>query len=241
MNRIGMMATYPARWDSLLEMLPTVLGQLEQLYIYCNQYQRGRTDKLIRWIEDQNFECRVTLINSETENSDMQDMGKFWKLGDVEGYVFLLDDDLKYPADYCESHIKTINLHQCITTVHGREIKTCPLENYFADTLSHHYRNQLKEPKPVHIAGTGTVAFNTDYLPDSFRSNTVSMIWYKGMADIWFAMQVKSHELEIRCVPRPNGWLTDTRKSDEADTLYDKTLKDNSRHCSILNKYDWND
>lgn len=236
MNNIGLLATYPPRKKCLLESLPTILPQLDLLYIYCNQYGRKQLRELVEWAGSQESGCQVTLIDSKAEHSDIKDMGKFWKLGDVDGYVFLLDDDLAYPPDYCQRHIKAINLHGCITTVHGRIIKNRPLANYFGDTRSIHYRRPLSSPEKVDIAGTGTAAFKSSYLPDSFRPNFVSYSWYRGMADIWFAMQVFSHKLEIRCIPRDSGWLTDV-PADEGSTLYEQAVEDDSRHCAILNKY----
>lgn len=236
---IGMMATYPARRQSLLEMLPSVLSQLDRLYVYCNQYKQTDLLELNHWASNHNTGCTVKLIDPNCSEGDVKDMGKFWALGTVEGFVFLLDDDIRYPKDYTQRHINAIHLHRCITTVHGRKIKRYPLTNYFGDTHSFHYRQALKRPQKVHIAGTGTCAFSTDHVPESLYANGNSMLMYQGMADIWFACQARIHELNVICMPRPSSWLTDIPAAKCSVSLYQETKKDNTKHCKTLNKLIW--
>lgn len=238
MEQTGMMATYPARKNSLLQMLPTVLCQLDQLYIYCNQYTQKDLMELNHWLMNHKNGCVTKLVDAKYTEGNVQDMGKFWALSNQEGYIFLLDDDLMYPKDYCKRHIQAIQLHQGISTVHGRVVQNYPLRDYFKDTKSFHYRQAVKKYIQVDIPGTGTTAFRLSDIKGSIYADTNAMVKYKGMGDIWFACQAKFSGTNIFTLPRQYKWLTDIPQSNSS-SLYHKHKNDTSEHCRILNQLSW--
>lgn len=184
--------------------------------------------------------CIIRLVDPDFADGDVQDMGKFWVIHAVRGYVFMLDDDLLYPQNYCEQHIKVIEQHQAITTVHARWLKCHPINNYYNDTRSLHYRRKCEpETIPVaHIGGTGTVAFSTDYYrPKECARST--MLNFAGLADIYFALHARVASQEIRVLPRPEFWLKDTKAAGGTTSIYVRTRHDTSRHCKLLNGLKW--
>lgn len=239
MKKIGMMATYPARRDSLLECLPTILPQLDTLYIYANQYDISALSKTSRIIAEMSKTCNVKIIDPVFGHGDVKDMGKFWALNSVRGYVFLLDDDLLYPPDYCRTHIKFIEKHKQVSTVHGRFIKEFPLHSYFGNTDSLNYKRAVSTPTVLHIAGTGTVAFSTRYMDALQPVSELTMKKFMGMADIYFACLINQKGKKIIAVPREERWLTDTRKSIGTVSLYVRTRNHTRQHCKRLNAMSW--
>lgn len=238
------MATYPGRYASLLETIPTLLHQLDRLYIYCNQYQTDGMATLISKVAEinQGYGCKVRLIDPDFADGNLRDMGKFWLAHALRGYIFLVDDDLLYPHDYTRKHIEIIEAHQCISTIHARVVTTTPLTKYYSHTKSFHYRQQfgpVETATNAHIAGTGTAAFSTrDFRPTQCHKKT--MEYYAGMADIYFALLAKKNDVKIKVVPRPRMWLRDTKAAVRTTSLYVETRADSRKVCSALNSINWN-
>lgn len=240
MKRIGMMATYPARKESLLECLRTILPQLDVLYLYANEYELSYLVKTTKEIAQICNTCKVKIIDPEFGSGDVKDMGKFWALHSVSGYVFLLDDDFLYPPDYVSKHVFWINRHKKVSTVHGRSLKKrFPISNYFSDTKSLNWRRVLEEPKIVDIAGTGTVAFSTRDVKIKYPVSEAVMIHFMGKADIWFSCQMNRFGMDIIAIPRKQDWLKQTTQSTKTVSLYVQNRHNTSFHCKKINELEW--
>lgn len=243
MKKHGLLATYPARKESLLEMLPTIAPQLDRMYIYCNQYSVESLIDLSRQVAELNkgSGCTIRFVDPSFAEGDIRDMGKFWIVHALRGFIFLIDDDLLYPKNYCQQHINLIEQEQCISAVHVRWIKRLPMSRYYSDTQSLHFRRKLEPGKipTAHIAGTGTVAFHTDH----FRIGNCGrhlLQDYSGMADIFFAMKANEKNVQIKAIPRTEFWLQDTKASHKTTSLYVQTRNDSGKVCNAINKTDWN-
>lgn len=238
----GLLATYPARKQSLLEMIPTIAPQLDRMYIYCNQYPVESLIDLSHNIADltKGSGCTIRLVDPSFAEGDIRDMGKFWIVHALRGYIFLIDDDLMYPKNYCQQHMELIDREECISSVHVRWIKHFPVTKYYSHTQSLHYRRKLDPGKipEAHIAGTGTVAFHTDH----FRIGNCGkhlLQDYSGMADIFFAMKANEKGVPIKAIPRTEFWIQDTKASHKTTSLYVQTRDDSRKVCNAINKTDW--
>lgn len=235
---IGCMATYPARKESLKTTLQTICPQLDRLYLYLNSYKKVDFIHISTYVEQ--FDCEVHLYHAVEKYGDLKDMGKFYPLDDPfnssfepEDFIFLLDDDLIYPEDYCNRHIETIAEFGTITTVHGRMIKRRPMTNYFTDTIPLSFRRFNNKPVKVDIAGTGTVAFKY-YLFD-FEGD-IPFYRFKKMADVYFSCLCKAKGLDILAIARGFEWITGTDNTD-GRSIYLDTRPNTSVQCKIFNHY----
>lgn len=234
MKKIGFMATYPARFKRLMQMLPTVTSQLDRLVIYCNEYTLDGFGFLMDKCKGFAGDCKIQFIDPGFADGDLRDMGKFWSWHRYRGYIFLLDDDLLYPSDYCQRHIKSIQHHQSISTVHGRSLLKWPIENYIKDTKSLHYKRGLDKHFLVDIAGTGTVAFSTkDFQPpevpvSSLRANA-------GMADIYFALLASTRNRAIIATHREANWLADANTPCAKSSLYAEMQHSDTKQVKAIN------
>lgn len=236
MKCIGLMATYPPRRKSLLFTLQCLARQLDEIHIYLNGYTIDDIAELADSI-DQSTNSQnlfVHLVDQGCGDGDLRDMGKFWHLPKEDAFVFLLDDDMWYPADYIDKHIDWITKLRCITSVHGRYIKRYPLTSYFSDTKSVNYKRELTDPLTLDIAGTGTVAFSTDDLQLD-RPTDQQMRDYAGMADIWFSCRSKKAGVRIAAIPRMGNWLKSAPDAGGL-SLYDEMRHRTSVHCQKMNE-----
>ncbi|MFW6100149.1 MAG: hypothetical protein ACOC90_02090 [Bacteroidota bacterium] len=233
--KIGTMATYPARMDSLKETLPLIAPQLDILHLYCNDYTRQQA-RQIKEIAD-----NLIIARSEDLAGDLRDMGKAWPLmRDIsEGiYFFMIDDDLLYPTDYCQRHIEAIEDHKSVSAVHGRQFRLYPIKNYFADTSTIHLTSEQSNYVPLDVGGTGTVAWSTDYTV--IPKQTIDDIRkFKGMCDIWFARIMRDIDAKIYSIPRKKDWITVRAGNDVHKTLGREFSKRSKKHCQFLNEYKW--
>ena len=231
------MASYPARQNSLKETLGTLFHQLDSIYIYLNEYSFQQFTELQDWVLTRKGSCEVLFIQGK---DNIRDIGKFWFMGVVKGYIFFVDDDILYPPNYVREMVRAVKKHKTIITVHGRKIRNLPMFHYFADTESYNYQTALERFDFVDIAGTGTVCYHTDNAPDTFFLYVDSMPKFAGMADIWFACAAKTRGLDIIAIEREEQWLKDAPSSKAAPSLYNEFKTDTNKHCEMLNKI-WTD
>lgn len=234
MKKIGLMATYPARFKRLIQMLPTITKQLDRLVIYCNGYDLDGFGYLLKKAKSLAGDCKVQFIDPAFADGDLRDMGKFWAWHRYRGYIFLIDDDIMYPADYCEQHIKAIEYHHNISTVHGRSLLKWPIETYIGDTKSCNYKRALNEYLSCDIAGTGTVAFSTnDFQPPEVPVSTLRA--NAGMADIYFATLASTRNRDIILIPREPNWLTDATEPCKQRSLYAEMKNSDRQQVKAIN------
>lgn len=232
--KIALLATYPKRYDSLREMLPTILGQVDKIYIYCNQYSTEDYSKLLAWINKVGAGEIVSLILEDEVIGNIRDMGKFYSACYQRGYIFLIDDDLIYPFDYAKKMCKYVDELKTICTVHGRNFKQLPVEDYYLNTQSFHYKRSYSNPVKVSIAGTGTVCFHTNHfrIPKIMNAD---LKFYSGIADIFFAIRAMADKKEIYVVPRPLNWIDNTPSSNMAQSLYLQNKENMPRINRMIN------
>lgn len=234
--KIGCMATYPDRYESLKTTLRSIVPQLDELHLYLNNYSMELFRDLSYYVDG--FDNTVQLYHSVEKFGDLKDMGKFYPLlssfnsFDSDDYIFLLDDDLIYPEDYCQAHIRVIEKHKTVTTVHGRTITNRPMTGLYSHTFAYGFHRYLPEETKVDIAGTGTVAFTHSMLKFEIG---IPMRQFMKMADIYFACLCREKSLDILAIARPERWITETGKAE--GSIYLENRHDTTKHCKILNHY----
>ena len=208
-RRIGTMASFPQRQDSLKAVVTYILPQLDELRIYLNDYEEvpGFLDKP---------KIKVTL--SKDAEGDLRDNGKFHRVPAEDNcYVFSLDDDLAYPPDYVAKMIHHIEMlgRSCIVGVHGVIFPAGEFSRLRQRTVYHFRDRQLGHF--VDLLGTGTAAWHSStFAPalEDFRS--------KGVCDLWFAAAAANHNIPMFSIPRQENWLREHASHEVG--LYKETL-----------------
>lgn len=241
MKKIACIATHPPRKKKFITMLKSICSQMDEIMVYFNDYSDSEVDEIIGEVTAmKRFTSNLTAYKASQYYGDTRDFGKIVCASDVneKAYLFLIDDDIIYPEDYTSRMIKHLKKFKCVSTVHGRIIKTKNLTDYFRDTLSFNYRRALEDPTIVHIPGTGTVAFDTSILTFE-RIGPEEIKRFKGMCDIFVGLKIRELGLPLIAIDRSRYWLKDADPNGEDESLYNES-KDNNQHiCNILNNYKW--
>lgn len=240
MKKIACIATHPPRRKKFITMMKSIGSQMDEIKVYFNDYSNDEVDEIIDEITSKRkFTSKVTPYKALEYYGNTKDFGKIVCASDVneKAYLFLMDDDIIYPEDYTLMMIKNIKRFKCISTVHGRIIKTKNLTDYFRDTLSYNYRRGLEDPTIVHIPGTGTVAFDTEVM--NFRIGAGDINKFKGMCDIYVGLKIRELGLPLIAISRSRYWLKDADPNGDDESIYNETKNDNIHICNILNKYKW--
>ncbi len=204
-RRIGTMASFAARRESLKAVLARILPQLDELRLYLNDYDE---------IPDFALNPAIRVVLGKDAAGDLRDNGKFHDLP-IEGdcYVFTLDDDLHYPHDYVARMIHNIEMlgRTCVVGAHGVIFPRGEFSN-----LDQREVDTFSEPSPGHfvdLLGTGTTAWHSSILHPCLNEFAS-----KGQCDLWFAAAASRRGVALFSVQREQDWLTEHIRHD--DSLY---------------------
>lgn len=218
--RIGCMASFPPRIDSLRVVVEKLLPQLDELRIYLNGYKDVPTFLVNRKIK--------TYLGCN-ELGDIRDNGKFYDTSiESSAYIFTLDDDLEYPEDYVEKLIHHIELfeRQYVVGVHGVIFPETGIKT-LADRQVFYFKKQAKS-RFVDLLGTGTVAWHSSTLKID-----LSEFLSTGMTDVYFADYTHRHQIPLYMVEREEGWLVEIERYE--NSLYRESLKFENNLCDKIN------
>lgn len=197
------LATMPRRHDSLMETLESILPQVDACFI------RRDTDGI-------------------------GDTGKFTLTkGD---YIFRCDDDLIYPDNYVEYMIDKVEQYnrEAVISCHGKVIQEQPVESYYHGKFDkYHFRLNVSEDKPVHLVGTGVLAYHTDTVSlstDEFEA--------PNMADIWFSRHCEQNGIpRVVCKHRAD-WIQLTG-ADQSESCYEWNKERDELITETINSIEW--
>jgi hypothetical protein len=185
------MATVPGREASLEQVVQALLPQVDRLNVYLNNFHE---------IPSCLWHPQIEAVRSE----DLSDAGKFFWSGAVQGYHFTVDDDLLYPDDYVTTLIGAVERHQrkALVGVHGA-VLLAPMTSYYKNRLAFHCLSALPSDRPVHVLGTGTLAYHTSTIKLS-----VSDFKSPNMADLWLSLAAERQGVHRIAIRRMAHWLT---------------------------------
>ncbi len=222
------MATMPSRVESLRMVTASILPQCDELHIYLNDF-----DDVPEFLQHPKIKAYL----GKYFLGDLGDVGKFFRADLWEGYVFTLDDDIIYPEDYCSKMISAIEGYnrRAVITCHGRRFKDFPVKSYYqcnAETFAF-YGGTLKD-SPVHIPGTGVMAFHSDTLQLS-----LSAFKTMNMADIWVGIQLQLHRIPAIVISHMTKWIRKSPAANENYSIFSYCNKDDSFQTGLVNRIDW--
>jgi hypothetical protein len=208
-------ASIPDRVELLMRTVASLSQQCDQINICLNNYTFNP------------FEG-VDKVNVIFQNNELGDGGKFL-FQEPDNYYFTCDDDLIYPETYIEDTIPFIDNYG-IVSYHGRIFSEFPLKSYYkTPSIRHRCLDESLCTEPVHIAGTGVMAFNTnDFI---FPTN---FIQEKNMADIWVSCWAKLHNKQIWHLAHKKGYFVYLHPE---NTIWDEKHLNDDYETSIVNHY----
>jgi hypothetical protein len=189
----AVMATIPSRADIVERAVSSIYAQVDELRVVFNDYER-----IPGWAaEDEKI---IPLLN----RPDRYSSAAVWlHLDDVDGYVFVVDDDLVYPAEYVQvmrARLEALEL-AAVVTAFGVLLKE-PFFDYLADRTVITLTTELTIDTRVHLGGVGCCAFHTDTLRPR-----IADFPDLHSRDPWFAIKAARHGVPIICIARPRCWI----------------------------------
>lgn len=186
---IAGVATIPGR--PLEGMLRSIRHQVDECYVYLNGFT-----EVPEVVRELNCQYILDPVNRGAER-------KLWwadKCG--EGVYFTMDDDLRYPSDYCTRLLGFLESTDWrgIVGVHARRYEGA-VQEWQRWAAIYKYQRELTKPQWVNLLGTATTAFHT--------SLGVPSKW-KGLncADAQLAVWAQKRGVPMLAVSRPPAWLT---------------------------------
>ncbi len=206
---VGGMATIPERSEQLALSVASILPQLDQLHVYLNGFMD---------IPDCLRDPRITPWLSSEQAGDLGDRGKFFRCAGTEGYFFGLDDDIVYPPDYVSRLVESLqaagNL-DCVG-VHGVVLPRT-IRSYARDRWVVHGGSELSRDQPVHILGTGLIAFHTSALKLNLTDFPEPNI-----ADLYVAVAAQKQQCGLLAIARSRNWIRFQRVKDTIFSMRDR-------------------
>ncbi|RYC13956.1 FkbM family methyltransferase [Ciceribacter ferrooxidans] len=221
-RRIGAMASFPPRRESLKATIESILPQLDELILYLNDYDD---------IPEFAIDPKIRAVRSHEARGDLRDNGKFYDLpSDNNSYLFTFDDDIIYPKDYTARmihYIETLN-RTSVVGLHGVIFPEGEFHSLSQRTVYHFAFKQ--DGYFVDLLGTGTTAWHSSTMKlslDDFGST--------GVCDLWFAAAAAKREVPLFSIPREKGWLRVYANFEES--LYQEALSHPQRYFDTYRKY----
>lgn len=215
-------ASIKRREKFLEKTVQSLIDQVDEMHLYLNDY-----DQVPDFVKNNN----KIVFHMGKIYKDRGDTGKFYDIDKVkEGYYFSCDDDIIYPKDYIQKTVDFLSSvdNRVIATYHGVILKEGKLHNYYRDRKQISFNLFQRNPVPVHIGGTGVMAF---YIK-TFRPD-IKDFEYPNMADIWVGIQAQSKKVPIICAPRSTHWIKSQAVPVE-ETIYG-SKKNHDIQTEVLN------
>jgi len=214
MKRIAGMATMPGREVQRQQAIKSLVGQVDELWIYCNGFDPEPMPPGVRCI---------------VGREDRGDAGKFDAIFAAEPdpgtLAFTVDDDLIYPRNYAKQLVWQFKrlkarLGRVAVGIHAARFRESPPRNYRGHRDVRHCLHEAKGVRSEHMLGTGTLLFEVGSLQLSAGDFENGI-----MADVWFALAAQRQALPLRSLPHKGPWLTAAQPMPE-DTLWQRMRRD---------------
>ena len=210
MRRVGHVATYPARSANLPVMLESIAPQLDEISVVLNQYSKRQQQRLPRL-------DNVTYI---IPDEDLKDTGKFLQPRGADEYVFLMDDDLAFPADYVSAlteFYERLPTERIAVGVHG-VVYSDLFEGAAPSRFVAKFDKALERAQLVNQLGTGCIMIRGDLMPRFDYMRTA-----QRFVDVRLARYCHESAIGMICVPRQNAWVKDLEPEESIFESYTRT------------------
>ncbi|MGV2929472.1 glycosyltransferase family 2 protein [Vreelandella venusta] len=226
------LCSIPSRSKSLKKTIDSLKSQVDVIYLFLDGYESCPD-----FVKNNH---KIRLIKTP-EGSSPRDNAKFIPFNDLkkslgEFYYFTCDDDIVYPADYVNTHIRSLKKfdNEVVLGVHGVVVSESP-KSYFKNRFIYHFENDyLSDYALVNNLGTGTVAFHSSVI----REIDVNQWPQGGMVDIFFGQLCYRENIPMIALPRHSGWLYVDPEAAGTPTLFSefKTDKKEKMIMSVISE-----
>jgi hypothetical protein len=191
------MASFPPRRENLALSVPSIARQVDRVHLVLNEYHES-ADSLA-------MPVNVEIV---LPRDDLKDTGKFAVPVHPDDFVFLCDDDILYPVDYCvvmKDKLAAYAKLKAIVGVHG---VTYPdfYDGTPAARLVNAFTQALPDDAFVNQLGTGTVACRGYQMPEFEAVRTAARF-----VDVRFAVHCERLGYPRVCVAREKGWMSELK------------------------------
>lgn len=214
------MATMPSRRESAPRAIASILGQVDELWLFLDRFEA---------VPDYALDSRIRVLRSQ-ELGDLRANAKFLRLALEESpcTFFGADDDVLYPTDYCarlESRLRRVG-ERAVVGVHGGLLPSA-VSSYSGDLKVLHRRAPQKREREVDLLGSDSVAFRSSTLAFDVRD------WPDvNMVDLCFALTARRRSIPLLSVPRGAYWVQ-ALGEDQEDSIWQGVLRDDSRQTVL--------
>lgn len=214
------MATMPSRSRTAPHALASVLPQVDWLWLFLDRFEVAPP-----YADHE----RIRILRSQ-DVGDLRANGKFVGLAlDDEPCTFVgADDDIEYPADFCETLESHVHRYKgtAVVGVHAAVLRS-PLRSYGRDMKVLHRRANQERAEGVDILGSDSLAFRTSTLRFDVRE------WPdRNMVDLSFARTARQRSIPLVKIPRGAHWLSALDENQD-DSIWTGVLRDDSRQTVL--------
>jgi hypothetical protein len=217
--RVAGMATMPTRLETAPRAIASLVPQVDRLWLFLDRF-----DAVPAFAEDE----RIRIVRSE-DVGDLRANGKLAALLLDHGQFtfFGVDDDIEYPADYCERLTSALDrLGDVAVGVHAGVLRT-PVSSYRSDLKVLHRRSAQARAEGADLLGSDSLAFRTTTLRFDVRA------WLDvNMVDLSFALEARRRGIPLVMLPRGAHWLR-TLDENQDDSIWAGVLRDDSRQTEL--------
>jgi hypothetical protein len=213
------MATMPSRATTAPLAIESILPQVSRLWLFLDRFET---------VPDFAEHERIEVLRSQ-DLGDLRANGKFVALAlDARPCTFLgLDDDVLYPADYCntlESHLG--RWPGAAVGVHGGLLPP-EVTSYAGDLKVLHRRAPRERATEVDLLGTDSVAFRTSTLRFDVRD------WPDvNVVDLSFALTARRRSVPLVTIAR-KAYRMNALDENQSDSIWQGVLVDDTRQTEL--------
>lgn len=207
------LSTVAWRRPALEQMLPTILPQVDRLYVFLQGYDvipdcLDMDDRRIH-VVDGRWHPQWLALKSTAK--------LFWIAQGLvpDGIHLTVDDDILYPPGYASRMASAIDKYyrKAVVGFHG-----AVWNGSFRDRQVIHFEHQLADDTPVHTLGTGTTAWHTSTLTFGDLGEWDGVDWTVAIA-------AQKQRVPMVCLSRKSGYLKQLPEGDDP------------RSCAALDSY----
>lgn len=222
---VGGMATIPSRKADLPRILRSILPFLDHLYLWFDHYDEVP--------EAFRSHGKITPLLGKKIDEGLGCSGKFYglRLLSERCLYVCFDDDIIYPPDYLYTLASAVRRYsgRMLVGVHAKIYSMFP-QSYARDRTCLHFENGAALDCLVDELGTGTIAFQSDFMPVQFDK------WSRrNMSDVNLMVDCVRHGVARVSIRRPKGWLRPVQKT-QPDSIWKATLHDDEFQTRLINE-----
>ena len=214
------LASIPARVESLEKVINSLLGQVDEIGVYLNNYQ-----DVPAFLKHP----RIRVARSQ-KYGDVRDNGKFFFVEKTKATFYAtVDDDIAYPENYIAELVRNQKLlggTQAVG-VHG-SIYPRPVKKLLSNRYLFHFSQPTEALTPVDMLGTGTLLFNRRYW-----SLRYSEFLTPGMADVWLAVAAAKRGFGLWSIPRSENWMYALEQEEEGNLFQEGKFDDSVQVAAL--------